>query len=668
VLIAGYAAFGHACGHKPDLMKKSPLQADRATSTAAFFLLLACPLVAGAFFSDGWSWGWDHLHRAGPLWTAFVLSAGAVLWIPAVSRKLDAAFRITGEVLERKPHLAAVIAAFGLAAFAAFPIATRMYGDSKVIVDDHTPRHLALYLHRLLSFTVMQRGSAVFAFHDILSRLTGISFERAFMLVSVLCGGVFLLVMARLTARLPSVPGWVRATILWLAITDGANQMFFGHVEIYSLPRLVEVLFLAEVVRSLLLEPQRVSAAARARTVGWFLLAVFLHLQAIVLLPTLILWGARLASGARPALRPWAGRRLAGIGIAAALLGFSVVYGALGSFCYDYIYSGGNPHPRQIFIPVSTACVGLPYLRYTMFSGAHLLDFFGGLWSTTSAAILLVLALLLPRAWKDERLFVLLPSVMAALLHDFLLNTGIGYSFDWDLMSVVSPPLLFTAVFVLARESSPVPRRGLLPALVFLGLGTATIFGVNAGRERAFQRVEDMGIWLHKTWYGGSHFRLSANLSSITDPRRQIAARERVMTRLLPDAYPDDREVAFLWEKLASKWIEVGEYPRALENYRRALATEPSNWYRMKAVGYLESEVGSAAEGVRLLSDYVKRAPEDPEGWVFLGDAFARVDRTDLADGAWRRYLELDPGGSEAARVRGQLRGAGAPSPGPDNQ
>jgi hypothetical protein len=582
-----------------------------------------------------------------------------------VAEWIDRAFERGGARIARSGMQGAAVAALvGLAAFAAFPIATRMYGDSKVIVDDHTPQHLAIYIHRMLSLGVQERGSANFAFHDVLSRITGLSFEHTFMLVSVLCGGVFLFALVRMVQRIPaSVAGWTRAAILWIGLTDGANQMFFGHVESYVVPRLFESLFLITVVGSLLSEPDRpVRFGSRAQAITWFALAVIFHLQAIVLLPTLLMWLAHDAARGRPRLRPWAVRRLAWIGLAFAVAVLAAVYLAVGSWCYDYIYSGGKPHPRQLFLPITTTCAGLPYLRYTLFSTPHILDFLGSLWSISSPAILLVIAVLLPRGGKDERTFVLLPSIAVAILHDFFLNSAIGYPFDWDLMCVISPPLLFTAVFLLSREPLPAPRRGLIPALLFLGLGTATIFGVNASRARAYHRVEDMGVWLHKTYYGGSHYRLSANLTTIADPKEQIAERARVCERISPDAYPDDREVAFLWEKLALKRIEIEDYSGALDPYRRALRAEPSRWDRKKPVGYLESEVGDVDEGIRLLSDYVKKAPVDGEGWLFLGDACARRALTEPARKSWKRFLELTPEAPEAPRVRDELRRSGGGS------
>lgn len=615
------------------------------------FLALAAPLAAGAFFSRDWTWAWDHLGRMSPAWALAVLVAGGVAWIPRSRDALARAAERSGDAMARRPLVAAAICgAVALALFAAFPIATRIYGDSRYILDDYRPPNLAIHIRRMLTFSLEARGTASFVLHELLARVAGLSFERSIMLVSVLCGGIFVAAHARFAARLPSTGGWIRATALWLGVTDGGTALFFGHVENYTIVRLFECLFLMEVVGSLL---GGHTTGRRARAFLWFALAVFFHSQALVLLPTLLLWlGDDLAAG-RPLARRWIPGRMAWIGTLVGIVAIAVVYAAIGSRCYDYIYSGGRPHPRQLFLPLTTSCAGLPYLRYTLFSGPHLLDVCGALFTVASPAAVYVIAAGLRGRRMDRGLTILLPSIVFALLHDFILNPAIGFPFDWDLMCVLSPPILYTAIYLMARmQERP---RALLPGLVFLGLATATVFAVNAGPARAYRRVEDMGIWLHRTYYGGSSYRLSSNSSTVADVAVQMRERERVLGRIAPQTYPDDREVAFLWEKLARMRISSSDYVGAKDAYRGALKAEPSRWDREKPLGYLETEVGDLREGIRLLTDYVGRAPADGEAHLFLGDAFARAGRIDLARPEWTRLLELDPGAPEAARVRADL-------------
>lgn len=86
----------------------------------------------------------------------------------------------------------------------------------------------------------------------------------SYRLVSSLCGAAFVLLHLRLAATLPGLHGWARAAIAWLGLVDGANQLFFGHVENYTLPRLAATWFLISLAPLLLAPPERPSLA-RAR-------------------------------------------------------------------------------------------------------------------------------------------------------------------------------------------------------------------------------------------------------------------------------------------------------------------------------------------------------------------------------------------------------------------
>jgi tetratricopeptide (TPR) repeat protein len=129
-----------------------------------------------------------------------------------------------------------------------------------------------------------------------------------------------------------------------------------------------------------------------------------------------------------------------------------------------------------------------------------------------------------------------------------------------------------------------------------------------------------------------------------------------VLERIQPQAYEDDREIGFLWEKLALLRISLQDYVGALEAYRMAVQTERSQWLRQKPLGYLETEVGHLGNGIRILERYLEKAPNDGEGWLFLGDAFARRGDFGQAREAWLRFLELEPEMPEAPRVRENLR------------
>jgi hypothetical protein len=290
-----------------------------------------------------------------------------------------------------------------------------------------------------------------------------------------------------------------------------------------------------------------------------------------------------------------------------------------------------------------------------------LIDLAGSLYSISSPAIILVV-LVFGRAWRtDSRVIILSASIVTAAVHNFILNPAIGFPFDWDLMCIISPPLLFTAVFLIARAGK-LPS-GMTAAIIALGLGTIALFGINAHSSAVRGRVEDMGIWLHRTYYGGSHYRLSANLSTIGNPEEQVSERLRVLERLESQTHPDDREVAFLWEKVALAAIDFGDFEPALRAYWNALKTEPSRWDRKKPVGYLETEVGDPERGIGLLREYLRESPNDAQAWFFLGQAALRQGMNADAERSLRRSLEINPRSPEAPRIIQELQRLRDPEP-----
>lgn len=608
----------------------------------------ALPVVLGAFLSAGWSWGFDHLQRAPAEWRVIVLALLPLGLFPSVRDAIVRGAEWTGEGLRRRP-LGAPLMIGGAAAllYAAFPIATRVYGDSLVFIRYQTPDSLADALRHLAHPGVRFRGSAVLAVHELLARSTGLGLAETYRVVGALCGGAFVFALARLAGRLPGIADWKRAAILWIGVADGANQLFFGHVETYALPRLFTALFLARVVLTLA-DPE--THRPRVRDLGWLLLAMLFHLQAAVVLPTALLWLCWGAAPRHPWLRALTTARAVGLGLALAVAGLALCYLRAGAFAQNYLYSGGHPTPAQVFLPVVT---NDPRLPYTLFSLMHAADLFGSLWAIGSGAALFCLLFLWPRLRGDAGRRVLLPAVVLAALHNFLINPSIGFPFDWDLMCVLSPPLLFAAVYAVARADVPAAR--LLPPLPALGLATLTLFAVNADPESARARVQDMALWLHRSYHGGAHYRLDASFAGHASAEREIADRRRVFTRLRAQSGRGDHDAAMSGNNLGLCYYERGETGRALVIFRQVAAIEPGEVRHDKPLGILECEAGDRAAGIRRLERYVEARPEDARCWLALGDAWGAEGRRDRSRECWDRFLALAPDAPEAARVRGAM-------------
>ena len=601
----------------------------------------AFPLLAGCVFRTDWSWGWDHLSRTPTWWRALVCLLFVLAWISPTARGIGSASDRLGASLERSPRAWALgLFAVGALLFAAFPLATQVYGDSLVILRYGASDRILDYLRTELARGVQLRGSLVNALHVLISLGTGLSLLHSYRLVEAIAGGLFLFVNTRLAARLPGPTPGVRALIVWLVLVDGANQLFFGHVETYALPRLFAAVFLVRLLLSLH-DPEH--HPPRPRDFVWLGIAILLHVQMAVFLPTAVFWW--LDSRAPRRLRP----RLVLGSMAAGTFLFLLLYLACGAIRQDYLYSGGNPTLAQMFLPVSTG--DLPFRNYALFSRPHLLDMGGSLWALSSGAAIFCLLLLLPGLRGDRGLMILAPSLYLALCHDFFLNPSIGYPFDWDLMCVISLPLLYIAIHALVRAGERV--RPYAAALLPLGLATATLFGVNAAPGAARHRAQDLAVWLHRSYYGGTHYRLSASFAEAHDPAQELADREGTFRALCRTARPGDRQTALEGNNLGIALHAAGRDSEALATYRVVAELDTSEVMYKKALGHLETVAGDRARGLELLRDYLRRRPQDADAWSALAEAEAAAGEIGAAREARARASRLS---MESPRMDGNGR------------
>jgi hypothetical protein len=549
-----------------------------------------------------------------------------------------------------KPDARRLAIALGLAAATvcfAFPIATRAYGDSLVFLKYHGADTLSIYLGDLASLGIRFRGALVLALHEVLARLTHVDLASAYRLTGAACAGVFLFAHARFASGLPASPA-IRALVLWLGVVDGANALFFGHVETYAVPRLFACLFLMRMT-SALLSP--VPARVRAPDLILLGLALVCHMQTAVLVPSLVLWILAAESARWPRLRTLVTPRAVGLALALGCAAIALVYVRIGAPVQNYVYSGGAPTPAQMFLPISLPAESNPALRYSIFSPAHLADVVGSMWTISSAAAIFCCLALIRRQRTDLGVLVLAPAVVLGLAHDGVVNPSIGFPFDWDLMCVASPPLLYLACFLLARTR--VSSARLAPLMLVLGLPTLVLFGVNANPAAARHRVQDMALWLHHSYYAGTNYRLEASFEGV-DRTIAITEREQVFQRLIRNTWVGDHEVAMQGNNLGLLCHQKGMSQRALAVFRAVVQVEPANEY-LKPLGILECAHGDREAGIRLLREYLAAAPTDAVGLTALGHAYQAQHRPDLARACWERSLAVAPDAPGAPAVRQAL-------------
>jgi serine/threonine protein kinase/tetratricopeptide (TPR) repeat protein len=99
------------------------------------------------------------------------------------------------------------------------------------------------------------------------------------------------------------------------------------------------------------------------------------------------------------------------------------------------------------------------------------------------------------------------------------------------------------------------------------------------------------------------------------------------------------------------------EYPRAIEEFRKALALQPSNTDAISGTGMVLARMGRWKEAVPLDASWVALDPQSSQAWGRSGQTFILLGRYDDADAAFRKASQFNPKFNIpwALRVRGAI-------------
>jgi hypothetical protein len=328
-------------------------------------------------------------------------------------------------------------------------------------------------LDRLVTALVYRAGYAV----------VGWDAGTAIALVSVAAGALFwagLLRLARLRP-LDGAGGWV----VWALVgTTGATQLFFGHVENYSL-------LTAGTLWTLVLSLEAATDPARPLWPAGlaFGLTFATHLSAAWLAavpPVTWLQRRRQATGGRWRERAGPtgtigeaarGALVACIPIALVAAGMLVAGVGLGGFSMSG-FGGGD---GRLFVPLFR--VETPYERFTMFSRAHLAAFGNELLLVAPVGVVLALTLWLGRrrdgGRTDAGTWVLLGGALGTVTYAFafnpdmmVANPALGVMNEWDLFAFEAIPITLLGVWWLRTALDPGDERD---ALVLSAAATSLV-------------------------------------------------------------------------------------------------------------------------------------------------------------------------------------------------
>jgi hypothetical protein len=433
-------------------------------------------------FPVSFLWGTHQVRYLPMAFKVALLVVLVVLLTPTVSNK-------TGSVIERlisalsssktfwKVAFILLVSGLGAVLFWHFRIALDVYGDAPTIARYQNTLSAVDWKSTL---SLLEIDATTRWIHAVLASLMKQDFVSAYQIVSVFCGGLFILVVLLFVAS-PNEKLATRAFLAPLLLLNGANQLFFAHVENYTILYLLIVMYLLTAIQCI----------HRAKSV-WipaliFVVAMKVHLMAIVLLPSFLYVISWAGSEKLPLLKrliTWRG--VAYAVLASALIGGVIYIWVLNSFQADY--SQTQPLRRDAILLPVTAPSTMPSNHYTLFSSYHLADVFNLIWYITSGGTILgiVLAVIFFKRipWRKPKFIFILLTVLYSFVFDFMVNASLGIPFDWDLLSVASLPLVFLAATALGeifrRPAESIERNRPLSLVSTCSLFSLIIFAVNA--------------------------------------------------------------------------------------------------------------------------------------------------------------------------------------------
>ena len=302
----------------------------------------------------------------------------------------------------------------------------RYWGDAistiKILEGEHTVKPLGSFFWK----EPLDRILAVL-FYDIFHGLGNWGAAQSIALMSCLAGGIFVSALFVLAARLGQTI-YDRFFIFAFTLSMGAVQLFFGHVENYTLVTLFMLLFMLAGVQYLK------GAAPLYMAVLLAAVAAAAHPLAIFLLPALM---------SLPFIRmprePWKNIFQAVLPGLAFLTGFYVICRLLGA---PQIVIGLNQFgdDRNVFLPVLQA---LKYRHVRDVIQNYLLILPLGVW-----VIAIDLIRTKPGVHRDPIALFLLINSLSFLVFALFFNQKLDRLMDWDLFAPAALPITLTAGYL----------------------------------------------------------------------------------------------------------------------------------------------------------------------------------------------------------------------------
>lgn len=487
-----------------------------------------------------------------------------------------------------------VVAGVSWAWFYFYYLDTKMYGDSLLNLKDLAPGGLlydqygwdtALSLHIFKSKT---GEPFTFGLVHGLQNMFGISAWAAFRGVSTTFGAAFVFLwMQFLQRRVQSFPA--RIVVALLGLTAGVTQVFYAEPEVYAAPIFCFTAYLIALTNVL--------EARRSRgLIGLGILlfcCVRCHASAWTFVPT-YLYAALVAYAVqRPRLQAWLGWRRAGWMIPATVM----VIAAIGYFT---AFKAGDDSVRLVrgagnmFLTLWGDAT--PDNAYYIFSGWHFWDYLQLILLSTAMGFALLLGSLFSKQrgalWGNAPMVGLGIGLLCLGSLFVAVDPQLTMARDWDLFSLVSPPILVMAALLVVRMEAllqgSVFLRGMLFSMAMLQF-TATI--VNHHPMQVHARQLDLARHLFVEGEQGGCYMISHSIEAMPiTPEARLSLLQQQIAAVLPyDSPIFNADIALLHQFAGTLAIEAHNDRLALTYYQeldRRLPGKPATLEDLAVLAY----------------------------------------------------------------------------------
>jgi tetratricopeptide (TPR) repeat protein len=480
--------------------------------------------------------------------------------------------------------------------------------------------------------------------HLAVSKLFGLDSYTAYGVLSCLAGGLFVFLLLLLCDRWGR-DGREKLFVFLVVISMGANQLFFGYIESYTLMYTAMVAYLIFAVRYLKGE------GGFWQPCAFMVLAAGFHLSAIFIFPSLFyLAFATVPRGSRLKIR---NSRITNAGILACVTAFMML-----GYYFVRLGSPEGSTGHLLIYPL-----GGGDRSYAFYSPAHLLDFLNHqlLVSPVNLVLWIMLVLFLRKVvnFKEPVVKFLAVLCLCSLAFALVIYPGLGYARDWDLFAFTGLSTTLLALYLglegfrtLRRKGKSGQGKGLgLDRVTAILLVTALVSTlpwilVNASKPKSMARFEDL----------------------LTMETRVSALGYDITATYLRDEGQYEKAIQYWKKAIAVKenpryWASMGNafrrlerYDEAIDAYRRSLQTGPNHptiQLLHESLGICLAEVGRYDEAIDELNQAISLKPGRADYYYTLSDILGRSGKYEEALSCFEKALNLEPINTRAYRTLG---------------